>query len=591
MTTRGEIKSEKLLIKEIFSMWFSIPDYQRPYVWETDHVSELLEDLEFAMTEKREFYYFLGSFVFQSKAVSRNGQYVKENDLLDGQQRMTTILLLFAVIRDLVKEDLTKVIETESGKDDKNVKNLRDAITVCQNFIYQEAKPIMRIPEQTRLDFALKPDTQKFIGDYITKEGGTSLKELSKLMKEDDISIRNLATAVNVIRNFFRDNPEIKPVEFLDFLINNVLMIYVSTEDLDDAFRLFTILNDRGVPLRNSDILKAMNLGAISPLERGKYATMWDEAERELGDDFERFLNHVRTILLKDKSRSSLLKEFEEKIYKPELKHSDKVVRKGKETFELIGQYFNYYCTLIDGKNYDEAGKSYCFDNLVKVMRMGLPATDWMPPLLSYFEKFQYVGILDFLKRLDNKFSADWIGQYPPTYRIEKMNKVIIEIEKANSVDDVFGSSCFDIDAESFTRVINGPVYGKSFARYLLLKLDYIYGGKQIPMNAQKLSVEHILPQNPAEDSSWMKDFSTEERAEWTHKIGNLVLITGHKDSELGRLDYNKKREKHFEKNINTCPNSLRVLRSYGRWTPKELADNHRTVLNRIYKYYGIRTP
>ena len=219
MTTRGEIKSEKLLIKEIFSMWFSIPDYQRPYVWETDHVSELLEDLEFAMTEKREFYYFLGSFVFQSKAVSRNGQYVKENDLLDGQQRMTTILLLFAVIRDLVKEDLTKVIETESGKDDKNVKNLRDAITVCQNFIYQEAKPIMRIPEQTRLDFALKPDTQKFIGDYITKEGGTSLKELSKLMKEDDISIRNLATAVNVIRNFFRDNPEIKPVEFLDFLI------------------------------------------------------------------------------------------------------------------------------------------------------------------------------------------------------------------------------------------------------------------------------------------------------------------------------------------------------------------------------------
>jgi uncharacterized protein with ParB-like and HNH nuclease domain len=65
MTTRGEIKSEKLLVQEIFAMWFRIPEYQRPYVWETDQVRELLEDLNFAMTEKPEFNYFLGSFVFQ----------------------------------------------------------------------------------------------------------------------------------------------------------------------------------------------------------------------------------------------------------------------------------------------------------------------------------------------------------------------------------------------------------------------------------------------------------------------------------------------------------------------------------------------
>ncbi|MCX6719451.1 MAG: DUF262 domain-containing HNH endonuclease family protein, partial [Candidatus Taylorbacteria bacterium] len=548
---------------------------------------ELLEDLKFAMTEKPDFNYFLGSFVFQSKVVSRNDQEFKENDLLDGQQRMTTVLLLFAVIRDLVKEDLAKVVEPKDVKDVKKAKEAKDAIMVCQKFIYQEAIPIMRIPEQTRLDFATKPDTQKFIGDYITKEGGTDSKEFPELMKRDDISIRNLASAVIVIRDFFRDNPDTKPVRFLDFLVNKVLMIYVSTEDLDDAFRLFTILNDRGVPLRNSDILKAINLGEISQSdEMRKYAKMWEEAESELGDDFERFLNHVRTILLKDKSRSSLLKEFEDKIYKPERLH------KGKETFEIIEKYFNYYCTLLDGQNSDKVENSHDFDNLIKVMRKGLPATDWMPPLLCYFDKFKYTNILNFLKRLDNKFSADWIGQYPPTYRIEKMNKVIVEIEKAERVDDVFASSCFDIDVESFTRVINGPVYGKGFARYLLLKLDYFYGDPQIPMNVERLSVEHILPQNPAEDSSWVKDFATpEERAEWTHKIGNLVLITGHKDSSLGRLDYKEKKERHFEKNINTCPNSLRVLKRYGCWTPKELADNHSIVLNKIYEHYGILTP
>ena len=71
MPSKGEIKSEKILVKNIFSrMWFSIPEYQRPYVWGTDEINELLDDLAFAMAEKNEFEYFLGSFVFQSKAAA-----------------------------------------------------------------------------------------------------------------------------------------------------------------------------------------------------------------------------------------------------------------------------------------------------------------------------------------------------------------------------------------------------------------------------------------------------------------------------------------------------------------------------------------
>ena len=94
-------------------------------------------------------------------------------------------------------------------------------------------------------------------------------------------------------------------------------MIYVATEDLEDAFRLFMILNDRGIPLRNSDILKSTNLGALdNEVDKIKYAKIWEQAEGELGDDFDRFLNHIRTILVKEKARLSLLKEFEDKIYK-----------------------------------------------------------------------------------------------------------------------------------------------------------------------------------------------------------------------------------------------------------------------------------
>jgi len=354
------------------------------------------------------------------------------------------------------------------------------------------------------------------------------------------------------------------------------------------------ILNDRGIPLRNSDILKSMNLGALEhEEEKVKYAKMWEEAEGELGDDFDRFLNHVRTILLKDKARLNLLQEFEDKIYDP--KERDKatgqkkppLLKKGRETFELIERYLGHYRTLLGGQNYDETGGSYEFDNLIKVMLTGLPSTDWVPPLLRYFDKFKYDRILEFLKRLDNKFSADWICQYTPTERIAAMNKIIQAIDDASSVDDLFSTDVFGIDGESLFRMLDGPVYGRRFARYLLLKLDYLYQNHAHRMHFETLSVEHILPQNPPEDSQWVKDFSKEERNEWTDKLGNLVLITRRKNSSLGRLDYSQKRKKYFEKNIDTCPNSLRVLRSE-KWTPTELKANHQTVLKKLGKHYGI---
>jgi hypothetical protein len=76
----------------------------------------------------------------------------------------------------------------------------------------------------------------------------------------------------------------------------------------------------------------------------------------------------------------------------------------------------------------------------------------------------------------------------------------------------------------------------------------------------ETLPVEHILPQNPEGASQWKLDFSDEQATEWTHKLGNLVLITRTKNASQGRLDYSAKKLKYFEKSINTCPNSLRVL-------------------------------
>jgi len=497
---------------------------------------------------------------------------------------LATLLLLLAVIRDLVINSETKEELKEEVKE------------TCQELIYQKGSSIKQLPERTRLVFSTKESVQDFINTYIKTVGATvNEEELTKVAKQvSDISVQNMAKAVLEIRKFFTNNETIKPEEFLTFLINKVLLIYVATENLEDAFRLFMILNDRGIPLRNSDILKSMNLGALdNEVDKIKYAKIWEQAEGELGDDFDRFLNHIRTILVKEKARLSLLKEFEDKIYNP--KEKDKstgqkkpiLLHKGKDTFALIEKYLNHYKTLLDGQNYDEIS-NFEFDNLIKVMLTGLPATDWMPPLLRYFDKFRHERLLEFLKKLDNKFSADWVVQYTPTDRIEAMNDIIKKIDFANTMDDVFDSGCFNTDKDSFLRVLDGPVYGKRFARYLLLKLDYYYQNHDQKMHFETLSVEHILPQNPTENSQWVKEFNTELRDEWTHKLGNLVLITRRKNTSQGRLDFTEKVKKYFEKNIDTCPNSLRVLKKYDQWTLAELKENHSTILNKIKEQYGI---
>jgi hypothetical protein len=187
-----------------------------------------------------------------------------------------------------------------------------------------------------------------------------------------------------------------------------------------------------------------MNLGAVArEIDKTRCAELWEDAESELGDDFDRFLNYLRTILLQDKARLNLLQEFEQKIYDQKKKdratgqQKPALLTKGKETFEFIERYLDHYAQLLGGENYDDTDASFECDNLIKVMLTGLPSTDWIPPALRFFDRFKHRRLFEFLTLLDNKFSADWIAQYTPTERIDNMNQIIRVVENAQSPDDV----------------------------------------------------------------------------------------------------------------------------------------------------------
>jgi hypothetical protein len=585
----NHIDSNKIFIKDAFAWWYRVPEYQRPYVWGTDQVNDLLEDIAYALTTKPNGEYFLGSIVLQKRTVQDEGKEYMENDLLDGQQRLTTCLMLHSVARDLSQDN-----------------RLKDT---CRETVFQEENPYDGIPERLRIVYDIRGDVRDFVTRFLKPDDGTNDEiGLREATKSTDASVRNMAAAILEIRRYFSQTDVPKVEAFFPFFRNKVLLIYVASSQLEDAFRLFTVLNDRGMKLRNSDILKTMNLRALkeqggSDQEQKQAAQMWEEMEGELGEDFDVFLAHVRTVLVKEKARLGLLQEFEDNIYKPtqfqkdtkQYKKLPPLLEEGRRTFEFIKRYRQHHLILRSGNNY-HLNDSWEFDNLISLLTDAGLADFWMPPLLHYREVFGEERIVEFLRKLENKFFGDWIARETPTTRIEAMNAILKKFDevkaltgsKQDQVEALLKSKVFDFDkAEFFNQLDTAAIYGRRFARYVLYKLDMIYGGKSVRLQPPKeISVEHILPQNPADSSQWCKDFSPQDREEWTDRLGNLVLISRRKNTAQGRLDYADKKARYFEKNIEPFPNSLRVLKKTD-WTPTSLKANHAEVLEKLTEYIG----
>jgi len=552
------IDTGKETIREIFDKrWYRIPEYQRPYVWGKEEVNILLEDIYEAMNDDINAEYFLGSIIFQNI----------DNllvDILDGQQRLTTLFLLIAVIRDLTSN-----------------LQLKEA---CQDYIFQEGNEFKNIPEKVRIEFNIRDEVKNFVEKFIKVSGklkdNNALNEILKYTK--DISIKNMINNIFEIKNFFKD----KSIEdFAKYLFNKVVLIYVSSSSLEDAFKLFTVMNDRGIKLRNSDILKAMNLREINTNERELYAKKWEEIENYFDEDFDKFLSYLRMILVKEKAKKSLLSEFEENVYfiKGIKKNNVPLLKLGKDTVEFIDKYKNYYENLFDNN------EDVKFTALISIMKNTLPADLWIAALLRFYDKFQSNNILEFLEKLDNKFSFDWIVGYTPTKRIENINKIIKAIENINDLETLLKSSVFNIDLNNLENILNDDVYGKRFAKYLLYKLEYFYvdNDSPLPHFPKILTIEHILPQNPPQNSQWRKDFSDEEIRELVHKIGNLILMSRRKNSSQGNRDFIYKKNKYFKGRIDLFRHSAEVILNNEKWTPIEIKNNQDKIVKKLMVHYS----
>lgn len=552
----------KLSIKDIFGDWYTIPSYQRHYVWESDNVIEMLCDFKDAMAGHPNDEYFLGSYIYQS-----NND--KNKDLLDGQQRITTFFLLFAYLRDF-------------GGLNLNMQN------TLHGYIYQEENKLERKKAKVRLQYEIRGDVGRFIEEFIVPNGRLADENIWKEIcekadnKNENVSVSHICNTLITCKKFFDENSHVNIVDFLAYVLNNVVMIYVSASTLEDAFRLFSIMNDRGLKLTNADILKASNLEKISDKEeKAKFARRWEEIQDDLGDDFDRFLSYVRTMILKTRPKMNLLDEYEKEIFQKE------VVSHGKSFFNVIFKAYNYYCKAIE-PDVEELG--FLYVNLIKILKNTYPSTDWIPVLMFYYSKYQKSKLYEFATKMIHKSLADIICGAVLSTRIENLNKMMVAIKNSESLEVLLNDKqIFNFDHKKFMSIVNMDMYGRKCTKTLLMLMELKYHSDECEIGTGILSIEHILPQNPTTGSEWTVNYTPEQRNLYTHKIGNLCLITRKKNSSLGNLNYQEKKCRYFKGKIDTLPRTLNIITNNETWLPSDLEQNQSNALEEIRNMFDIR--
>ena len=93
------------------------------------------------------------------------------------------------------------------------------------------------------------------------------------------------------------------------------------------------------------------------------------------------------------------------------------------------------------------------------------------------------------------------------------------------------------------------------------------------------VTVEHILPLTPSEGGEWIEKFNQEERMGWTNKLGNLVLLSGRKNSKAQNYDFDKKKDVYF-KEKSTPFRITHDVENEDKWTLEELKSRHQKLLN-----------
>ncbi|EMG89829.1 DUF262 domain-containing protein [Helicobacter pylori] len=564
----AKIDSKDSHLRDILEkeLYYQIPIYQRPYQWTEENCEKLLDDLFFNYEDDRESDYFCGSLVLilideDSKA--------KTYDIVDGQQRLSTFILLAKVLAALYSERLT-----EESKD------------------YLQESLITKYGKKDRLNFNAMGFNSKKDFQYAL----TSFND-APVSNNKNNYLKNAICLKNYLRK-----KEIEDInDFIEWLYLRVVFITITCPDADKALRIFNVLNARGLALNATDIFKGELLKHAKEHEREEFVSRWNDLHQKCSDNdltietlFSWYLTYLNPVTSKEKTDKRLVTWFN-KLNKTPLEYL-----KGVEDF------YNAYGEVLEMQDRHAYLLSYVASDFWRIILCASLLHHYsdqdIEALKELLVKFYYQNWV--AGRTNSKIEqtcCNIINALKEKKSIENIASIVKKYLDNNNVTQHFKENLEDDHLYTKFYFINGKTAKKnSWVKPILILVEYSMSDNANPAYIKMdddLHVERILPQNPDPSSQWVKDFSEEERGLYTHSLANLTLLGGKKNTkalnQVLNQDFKEKKEIYMGKTIMLDnKKTFRVMTCYDmtkndvchytEWTPTSLEKRKEELIKRI---------
>ena len=547
-----------------------IPGYQRSYRWTKDNIEDFLQDV-WSSCEGRDKEYFLGSIICCT--VEKDGQEVYE--IVDGQQRLITITLVMRQLIELVN--------------DADLKQSLDFITFrAQGYSGMETQePILEVRKKDKDAFA------RIIqgGEFPKRPRGVEKKFVEN---------------VKAINDFFEKELKGSPQECNKFgwhLIKKVHILQVITgDDRSFSFRLFEVLNNRGMSLSATDLLK--NELMEKAHEKGP------EREKRVEDQWENLENVVQRIGLGQKADKiddddgksiglffSALQTSEKRdrdrvrinIYKHYAQRLKELY--GRDSVRMVGD-------ILEGA---QRFREVCEDDSTKrtmsfLMGFHRNTTEWAPAIMAFLNNKNYDMELfpEFVKLLEKLYMQKWLVGAPTSKREAPSYYAVEAINTGKSVGETMSilHEMAEADNDAVKKALNEDDFYDSGApakinliKWVLLRLNSKMGDTDVDtVHTGQITIEHILPDNKSKP--YWNSFTKEQHEEWLNKIGNLTIMGRSKNAGASNDGFDEKRKIY---KISPFAITQKVAEKYDEWGMEQLQDRHAKLIKEIEDLWLVK--
>ncbi|GAA7832461.1 DUF262 domain-containing protein [Helicobacter pylori] len=579
----GEAYQLKDILATELSAYYQIPTYQRPYQWTKENCEKLLDDLLSSYECYKESDYFCGSLVLIAIGIDSETN-AKTYDIVDGQQRLSTFILLAKVLATLYNKDLNTtsrgLLEKSLGDTDgeKRKRLIFNTIGLNAEKDFQEAL--------------------KFFDDLDASKGESSKSNAPS--KGKNSYLKNAICLKNYL-----EKKEIEDInEFIRWLYLKVIFIKTTCSNISIALRIFSVLNARGLPLHAIDVFKVELLKKLAKeKDQEDFVYRWNALRQKCLDNESKFPKRKEN--KREKNAAEILfswyltylhpvtsgKNMEERL-------ADQFERLNKTPLEYlksVEDFYNAYCEVLEMQDRHAHLLSY------------LASDFWCIILCTSILHNYSQSEIETLKELLVKFYyQNWVAEQKEPKRQTNCN-IINALKEKKNIDDVISIVKQYLDKNKITqnfreKLKDDHLYEKhkkssknSWLRPILILVEYFISDDSKPKRIQTndFHVEHILPQNPTLSSQWAKDFSEEEKERYTHSLANLTLLGSKKNSQASNLDFKDKKKIYMGEEIRlnkkkpfrvmTCYDTTKdIAYNYTEWTPKSLEKREKDLMNII---------